>query len=146
MRPGVSLDRLLASRSDDADVLADLRAPRSVHVEPTPNDFVDSQMDTVRTYIYDGLQIEAYEVAEGRTFIRRIDVIGGDYGTASGLALGETRVQIERVLGIPFQEDGNVAAYQTGDELTPLTVEVEYEEDIDGTQRATAISWIPYLD
>lgn len=146
VRPGVRLDRILAERSDDAAFLADLRPPRSRRAEPTPNQYVEGQTDTVRTYVYDGLRIEAYEVSGGRTFLRRIDVTSGEYGTASGLAVGETRADIEAILGTPFQEDGEVAAYLTGPEPTPTTVEVEYEPDEDGTERAVAISWIPYLD
>ena len=134
VRPGVSLDRLVNPRTDDSAVLAQLQPPRTVRAEPTPNRHVQGQTDTVRTYVYDGLEIEAYEIS------------GGSYGTASGLSVGEAREQIESVLGIPFQEDGNVAAYTTGDEPTPMTVEVEYETDAEGTERATAISWIPYLD
>ncbi len=146
VRPGVGLDRLLAEREDDAAFLAGLQAPRTQHAEPAPNEYVEGQVDTVRTYVYDDLRIEVYEVADGRAFIQRVDVTGGDYGTASGLSVGETRDQIEAILGIPFQEDGNVAAYLTGPEPTPTTVEVEYAADRDGTTRATAISWIPYLD
>ena len=144
-QPGVSLDQILAERGDDAAFLADLRPPRSQSAKPTPNEYVQGQTDTVRTYVYDGLQIEAYEVSEGRTFIRRVDVTSGDYGTSSGLSVGETRAALESVLGTPIEEEGGVA-YLTGSEPTPTTVEVEYEPDESGAERATVIRWIPYLD
>ena len=146
IRPGVPLDRLLDADADDEDVLADLQAPRSERADATPNAHVPGQTDTVRTYVYDGLRIESYEVAGGRTFVRRVDVTDGEYETGTGLSVGASRERIEAALGTPFQEDGEVAAYLTGPEPTPTTVEVEYARDGEGTERATAISWIPYLD
>jgi len=146
VRPGVRLDRILAEREDDADLLTDLRAPRTQRTEPVPNEYVEGQVDTVRTYVYDGLRIEAYEVAGGRTFIRRVDVTDGSYGTASGLSVGETRETIERVLGRPVRDGGRVVVYEAGPEPTPTSVEVTYEPDEAGTPRASAISWLPYLD
>lgn len=146
VRPGASLDRLLADRGDDGPMLSDLRAPRSLTAEPVENRHVAGQVDTVRTWTYDGLVIEAYEVSGGPTFIQRVAVTGVDYGTASGLAVDEPRAALEAVLGPPVEETGATAVYETGDPAAPTVVEVVYEPDERGQPRAAQITWRPYVD
>ena len=147
VRPGVRLDRILAAADDGAALLAALRPPRSTRAEPVANRYVAGQVDTVRTHVYDGLQIEAYEVAGGPTFVQAVTVTGDGYGTASGLAVGEARDHLEAVLGPPVREGGaGGVVYETGDGATPTAVEVRYEPDEAGTPRASEITWRPYLD
>ena len=146
VRPGIPLDRILAERADDGPFLRTLRPPRSTRVEPVANEYVAGQVDTLRTRVYDGVTIQAYEVSGGKTFLRQIDVTGGDYGTRDGLALGATRDEIEALLGAPERADGPSATYSTGSAETPMTIVVDYEPDPDGTERSATIRWIPYLD
>lgn len=145
IRPGVSLDRVLAVHDDEAAFLAGLRPPRSVRAEPVENEHVEGQVDTVRTRVYDGLSIAAYEVTGGPTFIQSVTVRGG-YGTRSGVSPGQTRDALEAVLGPPVHEGGGAVIYETGSEPTPTTVEVVYESDAAGVLRASEITWRPYLD
>ena len=146
VRPGVRLDRILAAHGDTGAFLAGLRPPRSTRTEPVENEHVAGQVDTVRTHVYDGLRIEAYEVAGGPTFVQAVTVTGGGYGTASGLAVGESRADLEAVLGPPVRQGGAAVVYETGDGATPTAVEVRYGPDADGTPRASEITWRPTLD
>lgn len=146
VRPGVPLDRLLSPRDNDGAVVAGLRSPREQRAEAEPNRHVQGQVDTVRTYVYDGMVIETYEVTGGPTFIQRVTATGTGYGTASGVAVGALRSDVEAALGPPVQEDAGVVVYETGDRATPTTVTVRYEPDERGRPRAFEITWRPYLD
>ena len=149
-RPGVSLDQLLAIHDDEAAFLQTLRPPRSERAEPVENEYIAGQMDTVRTRVYDGLRVRAYEVTDGPVFIQSVTVTGGGYGTSGGVAVGETRAALEAVLGPPATGPdagrGGAVVYQTGSGPAPTTVEVTYEPDAGGTERASEITWRPYLD
>ena len=144
--PVADLDEILAPRRDDGPFLQGLPEPQAVRAEPTANRYVEGQTDTVRTLAYDGVEIEAYEVAGGRMFVQRVAVTSPAYETSSGLAVGRTRSAIESVLGVPMREDGAVAVYETGEGPTPTTVEVRYETGADGPERAARITWRPYVD
>ena len=143
LRPGASLDRILAPRDDAGPFLDSLRPPRQRRVEAVQNRHVSGQVDSLVTLVYDGLEIEAYEVAGGETFIRRLSVTGSDYGTASGLSVGETRSDLESALGPPTDGRGT---YATADGPTPTLVEVTYEPDAAGVERASEIVWSPPID
>ncbi len=149
VRPGASLDRILVERPDDGAFLDALRPPRVRLTEPVENRYVEGQVDSVVTLVYDGLGIEAYEVTGGRTFVRRLAVTDGSYGTDSGLSVGEARDDLEAVLGPPVAVAGDIVTYQDAEtvaEPEPPRVEITYEPDLDGVERATQIVWIPYLD
>ena len=150
VRPGVSLDRLLAVHDDPAAFLETLRPPRSVRAEPVENEYIAGQTDTVRTRVYDGLRLRTYEVTDGPVFVQSVTVTGTGYGTSGGAAVGETRAALEAVLGPPITgpDAGRAGAvvYQTGSGPAPTTVEVTYEPDAGGTERASEIVWRPYLD
>ena len=144
VRPGVRLDALLTL---DGEVLKSrLRAPREVRTEATENRYVADQVDTVRTYVYDGLELELYDVTDGPAFVRRLAITGGDYGTSDGLSVGTPRDEMEATLGPPIDETGGTVTYTTGAEPTPTLVEVLYEADADGVARASEIVWLPYVD
>ena len=149
-RPGVSLDRLLAIHDDEAAFLQSLAPPRSERAEPVENEFIAGQIDTVRTRVYDGLRVEAYEVTDGPQFVQSVTVTDGGYGTSDGVAVGETRAALEAVLGPPATGPdvgrGGAVVYQTGAGPAPTTVEVVYEPDAGGVERASEITWRPYLD
>lgn len=153
-RPGASLDRILAIHDNDGDFLAGLRPPRAVRAEPVENEHVAGQIDTVRTRLYDGLSISTYEVTDGPTFIQSVTVSGEGYGTRNGLSPGESRDALEAILGAPIRgaegarrgQGGAVVLYETDSGPAPTTVEVVYEPDAAGVERASEITWRPYLD
>jgi len=149
VRPGASLDRILADRTDDGAFLSALREPRVRLIEPVANRYVAGQVDSVVTLVYDGLAIEAYAVTGGRTFVRRLAVIDGAYGTDNGLSVGEAREDLESVLGRPVAVAGDVARYEVVDAIedpTRTRVEITYEPDLDGVERASQIVWLLPLD
>lgn len=145
-RPGLRLDRLLASDGDDQAILDRMREPRTRLSTPTPNAHVDGQVDTVTTYRYDGLEIEAYEVTGGPTFIQRIVITSGSYGTSDGLSVGEPRATLEEVLGPPVATTARAVTYEVGEEPTPTRIVVTYEPNEDGVEQAVSIEWYPYVD
>lgn len=146
VRPDVGLDQILAVRGDDGPFLESLPPPRTVRAEAEENRHVMGQIDTVRTYVYDGLTIEAYEVTGGRTLVRHVEVTSAAYETAEGLSVGDTRSDVEAVLGPPVRDEGGTVAYETGEDPTPTTVEVRYRSGEGGVQRVASIEWSPYLD
>ena len=124
VRPGASLDRILAHQTDDGSFFAGLRPPLARRAEAVANRHVAGQTDSLVTLVYDGLEIEAYAVAGGETFLRWLTVTGTGYGTASGLSVGEARAHLEDTLGPPARAGGDVATYETGDGAAPTVVEV----------------------
>ena len=145
VRPGVRLDHLLDPAGPLDEVVDRLREPRSRDAQPIGNRHVAGGVDTVRTWRYDGLTLELYEPREGEVLLRRLDVTSDTYGTADGLAVGQTRADLESVLGVAAATNGDVVSYRTGLEL-PTTVAVTYEAGEDGVQRASEIEWRPPVD
>ena len=142
VRPGVRIDRILRASGDLSQLLPVLRAPRSARAEPVRNRHVPGQIDSVRTWQYDGLELDIYEAADGRSLLQRLAVTSGTYGTSDGLSVGETRDDLESVLGAPASSGGAEATYRVGGEL-PTVVRVVYEPDEDGVLRASEIEWRP---
>ncbi|WP_420454537.1 hypothetical protein [Rubrivirga sp.] len=145
VRPGVRLDRILAASSDAAALVESLRPPRGQRAEPVANRHVAGQVDTVRTWAYDGLALEIYDVTGGPALVQRLTVTSGAYGTADGLAVGETRTALEETLGRAVSEADRVATYEL-DGALPTTVRVTYEPDREGVPRASTIEWRPPVE
>ncbi|MDT0633235.1 hypothetical protein RQM47_00550 [Rubrivirga sp. S365] len=146
VRPGVPLDRILALHDDPAAFLAGLRPPRQTHVELVANEYTEGQVDTVRTRVYDGMEVVAYEVTDGPTFVQSVTIMGTGYGTSGGVAVGEAREALEDVLGRPVDERSGAVLYEIDSGPAPTAVEVRYETDEDGVARAAEVTWRPYLD
>ena len=144
VRPGVRIDRILRASGDLSQLLPVLRTPRSARAEPVRNRHVPGQIDTVRTWGYDGLELEVYETAEGRALLQRLAVTSGTYGTSDGLSVGETRDALESVLGPPASSGSAGVTYRV-DGALPTVVRVVYEPDEDGVPRASEIEWRPPL-
>ncbi len=143
-RPGVRLDRILDASADAGALRELLRTPLASRAEPVANRHVAGQIDTVTTWVYDGLVLELYEVADGRALVQRLAVTSGSYGTRDGLSVGESRADLESVLGPP-QSPGRVATYLRGDPLA-TTIRVTYDPDPDGAERASEIEWRPPVE
>ena len=141
VRPGVRLDRLLEASGDATPVLRVMRTPRSRRAEAVANRHVEGQTDSVVTWLYDGLSLETYAVTGGPTFIRRVTVTRGMYGTSDGLSVGETRAAVEAVLGQPSAETGEGASYLLDGGGLPVLVDVAYALGRDGAERASRITW-----
>lgn len=142
VRPGVRIDRILAASGALGPVVDRLREPRVRTAEAVENRHVPGQIDTVRTWAYDGLTLEVYETAPGRALLRRLTVTTAEYGTSDGLAVGESRADLESVLGPPAPSGGDEVQYRTDAEL-PTTIAVTYTPDEDDVERASQIEWRP---
>ena len=142
VRPGVRIDRILAASGDLSSVLDRLRPPRARRADPVSNRHVAGQIDTLRTWRYDGLDLEIYQTADGRSLLQRLAVTSGTYGTSDGLSVGEARGDLEGVLGPPASERGAEATYRIGEPM-PTVIRVVYDFDEDGIERAFSIEWRP---
>ena len=140
--PSLPLAEILeAARSgDDAALLKRLAPPARVEATPTENRHTPGQMDTVRTYHYDGLTITAYHVAGGGTLIQQVEVTGGDYRTAGGLGPGSSRADVEAALGPPPVCEGDVYEYDLG-EVTPHPLRITFAGDA-----VASLRWGFYVD
>ena len=143
VRPGVRLDRLLAARGDARPLLDVMRDPRERRTEPAASG--PGPAGTVATWVYDGLAVETVAVAGGPTFIRRVVVTEGMYGTSDGLSVGEARADLEAVLGAASRRAGGDSVYVLDGDM-PTVVEVRYVPDDDGVDRAAQIVWTLPLD
>ncbi|MFN3596590.1 MAG: hypothetical protein ACK41D_04895 [Rubricoccaceae bacterium] len=142
--PGVSVDELLESREDYAAVLARLGPPREETAEPIENMHVEGQQDLVRTYVFDGLRIETYEVAGGPTLVREVEATDPRFRSAEGVGPGVPRAAIEGALGPPVDEAIDGPYYEIRkfpDDPTPIRVHVVYDGET-----ARKVTWYPYID
>ena len=141
LRPGVRLDRLLAASGDAQPVLDAMRPPRTREAVPVANAHVEGQVDSVVTWTYDGLAVEAHAVTGGPTLVRRVVATESAYGTLNGVSVGETRANLEDILGEASAEAGGVASYLADAAEMPTFVDVVYAPDDDGVDRAVRIAW-----
>ena len=132
----------IAAEGDEAALMAQLVDGANVSREPTENIHVQGQTDTLVTVRYPGLEIEAYQITGGRTFIREVAVTGEGYSTAEGLGVGATRGEIERAAGEPTPTDEDSVIYELADGPTSTILEVRY----DASGRAERLVWRPYVD
>ncbi|HLT46257.1 MAG TPA: hypothetical protein VK002_03440 [Rubricoccaceae bacterium] len=142
--PGVPLAEILDEAGDDAALLARLAAPRRIEAEPFPNRHVPGQVDTLRTYVYDGLTLEFYEIATGGVLLQTVEVTGGVYETAEGLGVGSTRDEVEAVYTHSVGAEGGTVTYErpgTPERPNPPQVEVRYDGD-----HVAAMTWRFYVD
>lgn len=142
--PGVSVDELLVSREEYQDVVARMGEPREMLTEPIGNVHVEGQQDMLRTYVYDGLRVETYEVQGGPVLVREVRATDPAYRTQDGIGPGATRAAIEAAAGPPVEAAIDGTYYELlafPDDPTPLRVLVVYDGD-----RAREVVWYPYVD
>lgn len=145
----VSLPEILDSafeRREDGSlaVLDRLGDPRRVEAEPVQNRHDPAQTDTLRTYVYDGLELDVYAVTGGKELLQEVRVTGGGFETAEGLGVGSTRAAVRDVLGEPARTDGDTLTYERTDspeDPTPTTLDVRLDGD-----RVAAMTWQLYVD
>jgi hypothetical protein len=148
VRPAVPLAAMLSGASQQADdgsllLLDRLGEPRRVEAEPVENRHVPGQVDTLRTLVWDGLEVEVYAVADGRELLREVRVTGAGYETAEGLRVGSTRAEVREAFGAPAHAEGDAATYEVRDapdDPTPTQLRVRYDGD-----RVAAMVWSYYV-
>lgn len=143
------LSEILDSAFDRAEdgslaVLDRLGDPRRIEAEPVQNRHDPAQTDTLRTYVYDGLELDVYAVAGGKELLEEVRVTGSRYETAEGLGVGSTRAAVRDALGPPLRADGDTLTYErteSPEDPTPTTLEVRLDGD-----RVAAMTWQFYVD
>lgn len=142
---GVPLSEIVdaALNGRDTTALDRLGPPDSITTAPQPNRHVPGQMDTLRTYFYDGVRLTVYDVTNSADqFVTTMQVTGPAYVTQDSLHVGSSRSEVENTLGAPDRQDGDEYIYELGEpvaapNLLRLTVEA------DTVQRMT---WSFYVD
>ncbi len=142
--PGVPLAALIeAGRAGDlAAVLPRLDAPRRIETEPVENRHVPGQIDTLRTYLYDGLQLQFYDVSgSAKLLATHLRVTGDGYAAPSGLRVGLPPDSVRRMIGPADRRTGDGAfVYEQGD-VTPTLLYVYFSEDA-----VSKLEWSFYVD
>lgn len=149
VRPSVSLAAMLGGAFQQADdgsfpLLDRLGEPRRVEAQPIENRHVPGQVDTLRTLVFDGLEVEVYAVADGKELLQEIRVTGPGYETAEGLRVGSTRSEVREAFGAPVYSEGDAATYEVRsapDDPTPTQLQIRYDGD-----RVVAMAWSYYVD
>lgn len=139
------LDRAYEQSADGSLALLDrLGEPQRVEAEPVENRHVEGQTDTLRTYVYDGLELEVYAVSGGGELLQAVRVAGEGYETGEGIGVGSTREAVRAALGTPTGADGDTLTYErpaSPEDPTPPTLTVRFDGD-----RVAAVAWSFYVD
>jgi hypothetical protein len=123
------VDAVLSGR--DTTALNRLGPPDSITTAPQPNRHVPGQMDTLRTYHYDGARLTVYDVSASEDrFITTMQVTSPAYVTQDSLHVGSPWSAVEDALGTPARQGGNEYIYELGEpvaapNLLRLTVEAD---------------------
>lgn len=87
-------------------VVERLGPPERVETEPVANQYVEGQIDTLRTLVYTGLQALMYDVTnEPKTLLVRLSLSSTQYMTPEGLHVGLSESQIIEELGPPTRRN-----------------------------------------
>lgn len=146
-RPGIPLPELLAAGFDpppgvDSLAMLDrLAPPLRVEAEAVPNRHVRGQMDTLRTYVYDGLRFHVYAVSgSNKEILQGVTVTGSAYTTRDGLRVGSHRTEVEVALGPPARMEDRTAVYEFG-QAAPTRLRIDYHSDV-----VERLEWSFYVD
>lgn len=124
--PGVSLQTILDQaysrdpQTEQLTILERLNDPQAIDREPRENRHVPNQIDTLKTYRYEGLHLRVYDVTDGKEILERVTVTSGAYETEDGLSVGITRSELELQRGEPDQRREDTYIYDLGGELPTM--------------------------
>lgn len=138
------IDGAYEKRSDGSLALLDrLAEPGRVEVVPVENRYVVGPTDTLRTLVYEGLQLDVYETAQGKQLLQEIRVTGRGYKTADGIQVGSRRSAVRRFFGtaVPAR-DSVVLLIEASPEAPASTT---FRLHFDGND-VTAMTWSYYVD
>lgn len=146
-RPGVPLTALVDAATDRPPgqdrlaVLDRLGEPLRVEAVPRKNRHHPTQIDTLRTYRYAGLQFAVYDVTgSAREMMQRISVTDSAYVTEEGVRVGMRREQVRATLGTPDRVTSEAFVYELSP-VTPNRLRIVFE-----ARRATRLEWNFYVD
>lgn len=107
-----------------------LGPPEEVEMETVPNQYVEDQVDTLRTLVYTGLQALVYDVArEEKSFLIRLSISSTQYGTPEGIQIGASENRVLEVFGPPTrrnQSRGELIYQEAG--TTPISMVVRIRD------------------
>ena len=121
-----------------------LNEPADTETDPVENRHVLGQIDTIRTLVYDGIELEFYDITDNGILLQEVTVDGKEYVTAEGIGVGSSRADVEAAYGSPYlAADGQPVHEITSsfDEATPTHLRVQYDGDT-----VTSLSWYFYVD
>lgn len=123
-------------------VLQRLGSPKEVETETIPNQYVEDQVDTLRTLFYTGLQALVYDVTgEAKTFLIRLSISSTQYATPEGVQVGASENRVIEEFGPPTRRNesrGELIYQETG--TTPTSMVVRIRDD-----RVVQIGWEFYV-
>jgi hypothetical protein len=125
------------------DALIDrLGVPRRVQTRPISNQYVDGQVDTLRTLVYTGIEALVYDVTDSpKTFLVRFSISSTQYTTPEGIHVGVSEKRVLDTLGPPTRRDdstGELIYQETESKPTAMVVQVR-------NGRVVAINWEFYF-
>ena len=125
------------------DALIDrLGVPRRVQTRPISNQYVDGQVDTLRTLVYTGIEALVYDVTDSpKTFLVRFSISSTQYMTPEGIHVGVSEKRVLDTLGAPTRRDdstGELIYQETESKPTAMVVQVR-------NGRVVAINWEFYF-
>jgi len=119
-------------------LLGRLGAPRTTERRTVPNQYVDGQVDTLRTLVYTGLEALVYDVTDDTTsFLVRLSLSSTQYATPEGVRVGFSEAQVVDAIGVPTRRnpsEGELIYQESGSMPTSMVVRVR-----DG--RVVRIDW-----
>lgn len=149
-RPGVPLSELVeAGRQREPGqqglpVLDRLNEPARLETEPRENRHVPGQVDTLRTYHYDGLRFEVYDVSDSeRQLMQNVTVMSDAYDPGLGFRVGSTRSEVEAAMGEPGERRSGAYVYDLGESELGASDQLIVRFDGD---RVRELEWSFYVD
>ena len=132
------------SRSEELlpnEVRQQLGTPQQVQTEAVQNEHDPSQTDTLRTLVYDGLQVKYYDVSQSqKSLLMHITMTGDRYTSPQGLRTGLSRSEVRNILGTPTETQSQELTFEEGDP-TPIVTTVHFSNGA-----ADRIEWSFYVD
>jgi hypothetical protein len=120
------------------DLVQRLGSPQRVETRPVPNQYVQGQIDTVRTLVYPGVEALVYDVTgETKSFLVRLSLLSPRYATPEGLRVGIVEGEVLEKIGPPMRRDrasGELIYQETETPATSLVVRVQ-------NNRVVRIDW-----
>ncbi len=115
-----------------------LGRPKRVETEPVANQYVEDQIDTLRTLVYRGVEAMIYDVAnDSKTFLVRLSLSTARYTTPDGLRVGLTKERVIDRLGPPTRRNtstGELVYQETTPKPTSMLIQLRND-------RVTRIDW-----
>jgi len=102
------IDTALRSGGDlgTGDLIDRLGPPQRTDTRSVPNQYVENQIDTVRTLVYRGLEAQVYDVTgQSKAFLVRLVLRSAQYATPEGLRVGASEQAVLDAMGDPTRRD-----------------------------------------